>query len=99
MPGDDEGHIDEPVTPPEGGDGKVGVRFTVEQMMALLTAIIEKYESFAHLDRGSQNEQIVKYLSTRPEVEASEAGPGGAWVHFTDGGWLFLDNRDWAGTD
>jgi hypothetical protein len=96
MPGDDDGRITGPLKPPR--DGKEHASFTAEEMELLLDKISEKYEALGDLDPVSQNEEMVKYLSTLPEVRESEAGPGGAWVHFTDGGWLFLDNHDYEAT-
>ncbi|MDD1664168.1 MAG: hypothetical protein LUQ32_02330 [Methanomicrobiales archaeon] len=99
MPGDDEGNFLGPQEPAgENPDRKGKTSFTYEQMGALLNGIAEKYESLSDRDPASQNEQMVKYLSSLKKVEESEAGPGGTWVHFTDGGWLFLDNHDYEAT-
>ncbi len=80
-----------PVNAPGGGGGGA---LTDDLRLAALDAVNGKFQSLQGLDTQSINQQMLKYLQSRPEFEAAGVSRYDTiWARFTDGVSLIVFNN------
>ncbi len=86
---------DNAIVPPDENGGGGGSSGTVSDSarMIVLDSLLSKINQLPGLDRDADNQAILQYVRTWPEIQASGIRPSGVWARFRDGrNWIYVDN-------